>query len=142
MIIRKMCERDLSAVCDLERLIFTRPWSEKDFQDSISKDNNIYLVAEEQGGIVGYCGLWEVAGEGQINNVAVTESHRGQGIAEEMLAALLDMGRKQGIEAFTLEVRVSNLPAVSLYHRMGFRDSGLRRNFYEAPTEDAVIMWL
>lgn len=137
-----MCEQDLLKVVEIEDSIFSRPWTQKDFSDSIANNNNIYLVAEEQGTIVAYCGLWGVAGEGQINNVAVIKSHRGQGIAGNMLKTLLEQGRKQGIGAFTLEVRVSNQPAIALYHRLGFKDSGVRRNFYEAPGEDALIMWL
>lgn len=142
MIIRNMAREDLSQVCEIENHVFSRPWSEKDFLNSILDKKNIYLVAEEEGEILGYCGLWDVAGEGQINNVAVKESCRRRKVAETILSAMLEMGRKQGIEAFTLEVRTGNLPAISLYHRLGFRDCGLRKNFYEAPLEDALIMWL
>lgn len=142
MIIRRMYEQDLLRVVEIEDSIFSRPWTKKDFSDSIADSNNIYLVVEEQGAIVAYCGLWGVAGEGQINNVAVIKSYRGRGIARDMMKSLLEMGRKHGIEAFTLEVRVSNQPAIALYHRLGFKDSGIRRNFYEAPDEDALIMWL
>lgn len=142
VIIRKMCEQDILAVHEIECSIFSKPWSEKSFRDSYAKVNNVYLVAEVENNIVAYCGFWGVAGEGQITNVAVHEGYRRQGIAEKMMSELIDQGRKQGIEAFTLEVRVNNQAAIFLYHRLGFKDSGIRKNFYEAPVEDALIMWL
>lgn len=142
VMIRRMCEQDIAAVHEIECSIFSTPWSEKSFIDSIAKVNNIYLVAEIQNNIVAYCGCWGVAGEGQITNVAVREDYRRNGIAEKMISELIVQGRKQGVSAFTLEVRVNNQAAIFLYHRLGFIDSGIRKNFYEAPVEDALIMWL
>lgn len=140
--IRRMHEQDVPTVHEIECSIFSKPWSEKDFRDSIAKDNNIYLVVVEQKTIVAYCGFWGVAGEGQITNVAVREDYRRQGIAEKMMSDLIAQGKMKGIEAFTLEVRVNNQAAIFLYHRLGFKDFGVRKNFYEAPVEDALIMWL
>lgn len=142
MIIRHMKETDLPAVYDIEYSIFSMPWTIKDFQDSLKDENNLYLVVEEKDEIVAYCGLWGVAGEGQINNVAVKENYRRFGIAYAMLKELIEGGKKKGLTDFTLEVRVSNLPAITLYHKLGFEDAGIRKKFYEAPTEDALIMWL
>lgn len=137
-----MLEVDLPKVCEIECSIFSKPWSETDLKKSIADPNNIYLVVEERESIVAYCGLWGVAGEGQINNVAVIKPCRGYGIARLMLNTLLERGRQQGLEVYTLEVRVSNLSAIALYHGLGFRDSGVRKHFYEEPIEDALIMWL
>ncbi|MFU0826098.1 MAG: [Ribosomal protein S18]-alanine N-acetyltransferase [Lachnoclostridium sp.] len=142
MIIRSMKEKDLPAVYEMERSIFSRPWKISDFLESMKEEKNIYLVVEEMGEIAAYCGLWGVAGEGQINNVAVKEKFRKKGIAYSMLKELIERGRKKGLTDFTLEVRVSNLAAIKLYHKLGFQDAGIRKNFYEAPTEDALIMWL
>ncbi len=142
MIIRKMEERDLSAVSEMECSIFSQPWRKTDFMDSMHNPQNIYLVVEEQGEIAAYCGLWGVADEGQINNVAVKKTFRGRGIGYAMLKALIELGQRQGLGAFTLEVRAGNLSAIALYHKLGFCDAGVRKNFYEAPTEDALIMWL
>ncbi|WFR57911.1 ribosomal protein S18-alanine N-acetyltransferase [Anaerocolumna sp. AGMB13025] len=142
MIIRRMKEEDLPEVQEMENSIFSKPWSITDFKDSMKKPHNIYLVVEERSEIVAYCGLWGVAGEGQINNVAVKKMLRGQGIGRNMLQELIDLGKKQGLVAFTLEVRVGNLSAIALYRRLGFLDAGIRKNFYEAPAEDALIMWL
>jgi ribosomal-protein-alanine N-acetyltransferase len=137
-----MKEEDLPEVHEMESNIFSKPWSLTDFKESMKKPHNIYLVVEERSEIVAYCGLWGVAGEGQINNVAVKKVLRGQGIGHNMLKELIDLGKKQGLVAFTLEVRAGNLTAISLYRRLGFLDAGIRKNFYEAPTEDALIMWL
>jgi [ribosomal protein S18]-alanine N-acetyltransferase len=137
-----MCEKDIPFVHEIEMNTFSDPWSGDDFKKSIIDVNNLYLVVEENNEILGYCGLWGVVGEGQINNVAVKESARGRGIARNMLNTLIQQGREQGLEAFTLEVRVNNYPAISLYHSLGFKDAGIRKNFYEKPTEDALIMWL
>lgn len=142
IIIRRMEEKDIPAVVRLEEKIFSRPWKEKDFKDSIKKEENIYLVLEEGGEIAGYCGMWAVAGEGQINNVAVAENRRNKRVAYTMLRKLLEIGISQGLGAFTLEVRASNLPAILVYQKLGFQSAGIRKNFYEAPVEDGMIMWL
>lgn len=142
IIIRRMEAKDITAVTSLEEKIFSLPWKRKDFEDSINRKDNIYLVAESDCCIVGYCGMWAVAGEGQINNVAVEEGSRHKGIAYTILKELLEIGIDQGLTAFTLEVRVSNQPAISVYQKLGFRSEGVRKNFYEAPVEDGMIMWL
>lgn len=142
MFVRTMCETDLNEVHQIECSIFSLPWSVNDFRGSISGSNNLYLVVEENEAIIGYCGFWGVVGEGQINNVAVTKAYRGRGVGKLMLEELIKRGRGMGLEAFTLEVRISNEPAIALYHNLGFRDVGIRKNFYESPIEDALIMWL
>jgi ribosomal-protein-alanine N-acetyltransferase len=137
-----MKEEDLRDVHTIEDSIFSQPWKIEDFRQSLYNPNNLYLVVEEQGVILGYCGLWGVVGEGQITNVAVAKQYRGRHVAEVMLTKLIELGRKQGLEAFTLEVRESNRAAITLYHKLGFKDAGVRKNFYEAPVENALIMWL
>ncbi|BCJ96601.1 ribosomal-protein-alanine acetyltransferase [Anaerocolumna cellulosilytica] len=142
IIIRRMEAKDITAVTSMEEKIFSLPWKWKDFEDSIGRIDNVYLVAEMGSRIVGYCGMWAVAGEGQINNVAVEENSRHKGIAYTMLNKLLKIGIDQGLTAFTLEVRVSNRSAISVYQKLGFHSEGVRKNFYEAPIEDGMIMWL
>lgn len=142
MVIRRMEERDLSSVVEIENETFSDPWSYDSFKKESSLVNNIYLVVEKEGQIAGYCGLWGIAGEGQITNVAVKSSFRNQKIGEKMMQTLLNEGRKAGLEAFTLEVRVGNLFARRLYQKLGFREEGIRKNFYSHPIEDAVIMWI
>lgn len=141
--VRRMEYLDLDGVAALEQEIFTEPWTWADFERELSKPDSCYLVAAaEDGEILGYCGLWNVSGEGQIYNVAVREESRGQGIARKMMERLLAEGRACGVSAFTLEVRAGNIPAIRLYHSLGFADAGLRPGFYAKPTEDAQIMWL
>ncbi|KSV58582.1 ribosomal protein S18-alanine N-acetyltransferase [Acetivibrio ethanolgignens] len=139
---RLMEKKDLEQVCEIENKTFSQPWTREDFEASISNPNRIYIVAEENGEIAGYCGLWMVASEGQINNVAVREDFRKKGVGYGMLSYLLELGREKNQDAFTLEVRASNEAAIRLYEKLGFHSAGIRRGFYEKPREDANIMWL
>lgn len=141
ILIRPMEEKDLPQVLEIEKVSFSKPWTLNAFLGSL-KAPNIYIVATVGEEIAGYCGLWGVTGEGQINNVAVDKIYRNQGIAFAMLTQLIQLGREQGLGEYTLEVRKSNLPAISVYHKLGFLEEGLRKNYYEEPMEDALIMWL
>lgn len=140
--IRPMEAKDLKQVTAIERETFSVPWSEKAFADSMDLPYTLYLVAETpEGRIAGYCGLYQVFSEGEITNVAVAFAQRRHGVAETMLTRLLEQGKQMGIESFFLEVRQSNLAARRLYEKLGFSGNGIRKNFYEKPREDAVIMW-
>ena len=141
MIIRDMGAEDLDEVARLEAEVFTQPWSLESFMIEVQTPNHIYLVAEDCGKILGYCGLWEVAGEGQITNVCVAPEHRGKNVGTQMLEELLNRALEQKVGAITLEVRVSNEPAIRLYEKLGFELAGIRKNFYSHPNEDAKIMW-
>lgn len=142
MIIRRMRSDDLSEVVRIENDNFSMPWSMKSFEDSLSRDYNIYLVAEEDGKIAGYCGMLLSPFEGQINNVCVDKAFRCRGIGSKMLKSLLETGKERGITEFTLEVRKSNEKAIALYEKLGFVSEGIRKGFYDRPKEDAVIMWI
>jgi len=137
-----MNEADIASVYEIEKMVFSKPWSEKSFLDSLLDDKNIYLVVKEGNEIVAYCGLWSVMDEGYITNVAVKPNYQGKGIGKLMLMKLLELGKKKGLVAFTLEVRVGNHVAIKLYNSLGFVDAGVRKNFYEDPVEDGLIMWL
>lgn len=141
MIIRQMEPEDIPQVAEIEKNIFSMPWSEISFRDTLNREDTLYLVAEEQGEILGYCGLWQSLDEGEIPNVAVRESKRRRGVGLALLQELLLRGEKRGITAFTLEVRAGNKGAISLYEKLGFRSVGIRPHFYVKPVEDAVIMW-
>lgn len=141
MEICRMQECDLDEVAAIEQETFSEPWSRKSFLETYQKEVNCYLVAKEDGKILAYCGLWTVLDEGDICNVAVRADARRRGIAYEMLARLLSEGEKMGVRAFTLEVRVSNTPAIALYKKLGFQGVGVRPRFYTKPEEDALIMW-
>lgn len=142
MLIRRMEQKDLEQVCCIENEIFKSPWKMHDFENSINNTQNIYLVVEEKEEIIAYCGLWGVALEGQIYNVAVKDKFRNNHIALTMLKELIFLGKQEGLSAFTLEVRISNVSAIKLYHNLGFKDVAIRKKFYEKPQEDAIIMWL
>lgn len=139
--IQIMRPEDVAETAALERTIFTMPWSENGFLSSLKQKETLYLAVRMDGTLVGYCGLLQSFDEADITNVAVHPSYRGRGIGYQMLCALMEHGRKRGIERFTLEVRIGNTHAIHLYEKLGFRAAGLRQNFYERPKEDALIMW-
>ncbi len=139
--IRPMTDEDVPAVSKIEEDTFSMPWHPDDFRQMILEDNMIYLVAELDGKIIGGAGLRNVLGDGEITNVAILSGHRGKGYGKQLVAALLQAGEELGAKAFTLEVRVSNAPAIRLYESLGFVSEGIRPGFYERPREDALIMW-
>lgn len=139
--IRELQDGDIEALSAIEAASFSMPWSPQDFRDLLSRDYCMYLVALVDGKPVGCAGLTNICNEGNIDNVVIAEEYRGQGIATRLLTQLLSRGEAQGIEAFTLEVRVSNTPAVHVYEKLGFVSEGIRPRFYERPVEDAMIMW-
>lgn len=138
---RRMKMEDVPAVCQLEEESFSMPWSADSFRQMIEKEDTAYFVAEEDGKILGGCGLLLIAGEGNITNVAVLPEARRRGVATGLLTYLLSEGDRAGLTAYTLEVRVSNEAAIGLYGKLGFVSEGIRPNFYEKPREDAMIMW-
>lgn len=140
MRIRRMQEEDFEQVAAIERAIFSLPWSEKSFRDACAREDNVYLVALNDGEVLGYVGMWAVLGEGEITNVAVKETARRQGVGEKLLEELICTGRQGGTDIFFLEVRESNAAARKLYEKQGFSQIGMRKNFYERPRENAVVM--
>lgn len=139
--IRKLESRDAEGLGRLAQEIFTMPWSVNAFAALVEDKNSIFFVAEEDGQIIGGCGLTHILDEGDIHNVMVAPAYRGRGIAVRMMENLLNEGTTQGIDAFTLEVRVSNEAAIRIYEKLGFVSEGVRPKFYEKPVEDALIMW-
>lgn len=138
---RKMEEADVEVVSKIEEETFSMPWSPQSFLEMIRRDDAFYIVAEEDKKIIGACGVMNILGEGDITNIVVKDTRRGEGIGTAMLLALMEEGNKQGITAYTLEVRVSNKAAIHVYEKLGFVLEGIRKNFYERPREDAGIMW-
>ena len=140
--VRDLCEEDLDDVCRIEESSFSMPWKREDFQDLIVSDNSIYLVILADDRVVGAAGYTFNGFEGYINNVVIDIDYRGQELGSVLMKELLTVGRKNGVPEFTLEVRVSNTPAIKLYESLGFKSEGIRKNFYERPVEDAMVMWL
>lgn len=141
MNIRAMEERDLEQVYNIECDNFSMPWSRASFLSSIHNADHIYMVAEQEQQILGYCGIWGIAGEGQITNVSVKKIFQRQGVANTLLDSCLKKGNEMGLASYTLEVRESNYRAIALYEKMCFEQVGIRKNFYDKPKENAVIMW-
>lgn len=138
--IRLMRQEDLDSVAQIEQETFSMPWSREGFASSLGRNDTLYLSAFSDGELAGYCGLLQVLDEGEITNVAVKKCFRGQKIASMLMAELLKKGSDRGITFFVLEVRKSNKYAIQLYEKAGFLQAGIRKNFYEKPIEDAVIM--
>lgn len=141
MEVRYMCEADLEQVAEIEKEIFSIPWSLEAFRDSLALDHTMYLVAVFEEKIVGYCGMYHVFHEGEIVNVAVAPEYRKKRVAKSLLEFLFFESVKHEIDNFFLEVRESNEPAIRLYESFGFEQTGIRKGFYEKPRENAIVMW-
>lgn len=137
--IRPMGPGDVAAVALLEQQVFSDPWSENAFREELVAAGRRYLVAEEGGAVLGYGGLLVVGDDAHVTTLAVDPPARGRGLGTRLMLRLADEARAAGAAHLTLEVRVSNRPAQSLYRRFGFETVGLRRHYYR--DEDALIMW-
>lgn len=140
MQIIRMRKEDIIQIAALEKQVFSMPWSEQGFLDTLSMPNVIFYEAVEADRVCGYCGIYLAADEGEITNVAVDPACRRRGIAECMVTKLMETAAGEGARQFVLEVRASNEPAIRLYEKLGFAGCGVRKHFYEKPTEDAIVM--
>ena len=133
----------LDEVAELERICFSVPWSRNMLAEELDNLLSAFLVAlDDNDRVVGYAGLQVVLDEGYITNVAVRPECRRQGIAAKLLQVFLDFAKANKLAFLTLEVRASNYDAIALYGSRGFRSVGRRKNYYEHPREDALIMTL
>ena len=136
----KMELSHIPALAEIEKLCFSTPWSENALKDELGNSHGRFSVALCGGGVAGYIGAHNIVGEVYITNVAVAPEYRRQGIGEKLVNALVDMSKNEKAEFVTLEVRKSNSAAIKLYEKTGFEKVGERKNFYEAPREDALLM--
>lgn len=142
IIIRKMEEKDLERIMEIEKESFTTPWPKDSFLLEITKNQLArYIVAELDGMVLGYGGIWLIVDEGHITNIAVDSKYRKLGLGKAIVEGLIYICTKEKISAMTLEVRASNTPAQSLYKMYGFVEAGIRPNYYQDDKEDAIIMW-
>jgi len=126
----------------IELTSFSDPWSTTSISEEIERKHSVCLVAmDENGNIVGHVSMRHIINEGHISNIAVLPEHRRMGIAALLLSTLVEKAIGMDIIGLTLEVRVSNSPALSLYEKFGFVVEGYRKNYYSHPNEDAAIMW-
>ena len=138
----RIVEFDINHIKDIlevERECFSAPWSEKMFEEEITAKLSRYYVAEEEGCAVGYMGMWCLSGEGHITNIAVGKNYRRKGYAKALLSHFIEIAKKENLEFMTLEVRESNIPAISLYKSFGFTQVGIRKNYYDN-SENALLL--
>ncbi|HVP36643.1 MAG TPA: ribosomal protein S18-alanine N-acetyltransferase [Terriglobales bacterium] len=138
--IDRMKEGDLEEVLRIEKESFSDPWTKESFLEDIKKDFTYPAVVRKEEKLIGYTCLWKIEDELQIANIAVDKEHRRQGIAQKMMEWIFEQGLKNKCKSVTLDVRVSNLIALSLYRKLGFDPIGRRKNYYRFPVEDAIIM--
>jgi len=132
---------DLEAVAELEKVCFTESWSWKLLEAGLCSPYDEYYVFEQEGRILGYCNLRILAGEGEIQRIAVLPGFRRLGVARKMMEAMEASARANQVCGVTLEVRESNVAARNLYESFGFAAKAVRRGYYHRPSEDALIMW-
>ena len=140
LIIDEMKKEDLDQVVQIEDQSFSDPWQKNFFSTDIENPSALPLVARIDQKVVGYICLWMILDEIQISNIAVTPSLRKKGIGQKLIQKLLKMVEKKDFHRITLDVRMSNLPAISLYEKFGFQKVGQRKNYYRKPQEDALLM--
>ena len=136
-----MTEADIDGMHAIEEATFASPWSRKSIEDELTNPCARYLVARQDGEVIGYAGMWLVIDEGHVTNVAVREDKRGMGLGKELMKRLIQLAADSGMIWMTLEVRRSNKVAQNLYHSFGFVDVGYRKRYYEN-NEDALLMGL
>lgn len=136
------CEEHIDDIVTIENLCFEIPWSRQSITEEIIENRiAIYMCAELDERIVGYAGMWQVCDEGHITNIAVHPEFRHSGVGSLLLESLLKAAYERGIAALTLEVRWSNLSALKLYGKYGFKEGGMRKAYYADNNDDAIIMW-
>lgn len=130
----------LEGIAELERTCFSHPWSVDMLAEELYNETASFLVAEgEDGSVLGYAGLHVVLDEGYIDNVAVDPAYRRQGIADALIDTFVRFGAAK-LAFLTLEVREGNAPAIALYEKHGFYEVGRRKDYYDDPKEDAILM--
>lgn len=135
-----MTSGQLEDVYIIETECFSHPWSKQSLEEELNNETSLFLVAKEENEVIGYIGMSIVIDEGYIFNVAVRESYRNNGVATALINELVTYGKKNNFSFITLEVRESNMPAISLYSKFGFIKAGERKDYYSNPKENAILM--
>lgn len=136
---RRMEREDIPFAVQIERQLFSRPWSEQAFSESMEQ-GAVFVVAEREGVVVGHCGMYCSFGEGEVMNVAVAPGWQNHGVGRGMMEYLLAEACHRKVSRVVLEVRVSNANAIHLYRALGFHNCGVRKGLYELPREDGMVM--
>ena len=141
--IQRMQKSDVASVVEIEERAYgEHHWSKESFLNELSNDLARYYAAfDKDGNLVGYAGCWQILEEVHITNIAVSPDFRKNKIGEALLKRIIDDCYKNEAKYITLEVRVSNIAAINLYEKYGFKSLGTRKGYYQNNNEDALIMW-
>lgn len=142
MTVRPVTLEDIPAVAELERRLFSPPYSPAALARELNIPDAVFYVAEAEGLILGYVLLRCLGDEAELHRIAVSPAHRRRGVAARLLEEGLEACRKRGARTVWLEVRAGNAPARALYRRFGFAEAYVRKNYYTDPQEDAAVMSL
>lgn len=144
IIIEKAKACNLQEIADIEKEIFSTPWSLKNITGTFENEKNCFFVAKdlESGETAGHICLETVLDEGILTSVAVKMKYRNKGIANKLMDSFIQEAKQRNIKFINLEVRASNVPAIALYKKYGFEQVGVRKNYYSMPAEDALLMTL
>lgn len=141
MLIRAMDIDDLERIVELEHILFTSSWDVSDFMYEILENQFSYnFVLEENGVIIGYVGVWIMYEQSQITTVGIDPQYQRKGYGRILMEEMLNLATSQGCEVMSLEVRLSNHKAISLYKSLGFENQAIRKNYYQDNHEDAYLM--
>jgi [ribosomal protein S18]-alanine N-acetyltransferase len=138
--VRDMTSDDIDDVVALENACYTVPWSEATFRGLLRRRDADMIVLHSGREIVGYAVFWAVLDQGELGNVAISARWRGRGLGAQLVAEVIRRAARRGVREVFLEVRPLNTAARKLYERFGFTMVGRRRNYYQEPVEDALVM--
>jgi len=139
-LIRKMTERDLDEVMIIEKDSFTLPWSRPSYESELQNQYANYLICDWEGEVAAYVGMWTLFEEAHITNVAVGRKYRGRGMGSVLMLEEEKLARSKKAERILLEVRPSNISALTMYKGLGFVTTGIRKQYYTDNQEDALVM--
>jgi len=142
LLLAPMAPRDIEAVRAIDEDAYPNPWSVVTWRKELATADRLHLVAVDGDAVVGHAGLLFVLEEVHVTTVATAAGREGEGIATALLVQLLTAAREHGSRAATLEVRAADQRPQRLYGRFGFRPAGMRRNYYQDPPDDGIVMWL
>ncbi|MDZ4993949.1 ribosomal-protein-alanine N-acetyltransferase [Clostridium perfringens] len=139
--IEPMNSSHVEGIFEVSKLSLPEAWNIESIEKELSNKLAKYLVALDGNKVIGFVGMWIVFDEGDITNIAVHPDYRKQGVGNLLMDSLIALCKESNITSLTLEVRESNHPAQNLYKKHGFQEEGVRKNFYDNPKENAIIMW-
>lgn len=140
---RRMTPADVERVARIEADAFTSPWKADTFQTLLERPGaELWVLEDPEAGVVAYAVVWCILDQGELANIAVAEPFRRRGYGAWLLSRVVEVARERGVESLYLEVRASNGRAADLYRVFGFKEIGVRRDYYDHPREDALLMVL